>query len=405
MTVFAPDNAGPGRSRIINDPIAIQEILAILHRTAGLQIDVENNSYVIDAEVVPKGSPAKGAWGTPPPMVAPVVSNQNLERVLGQAEKDGQAEDRAKEVHEKEVAEAEISHNVTKKVASQPYAPSQREKELHEISHVPYRSWCQHCVAGKAADMPHKKQIVHEEHIPVIEFDYNFVGDRSLDDQKVTMLVAIDSVHSSLTAPIVRKKGSGDEYVMQALLNYVKQLGFAKAELKCDQEPSTVDVMYKLIDRCKNTQLVPSASPKGSKGSLGRGERGHLSVQGQVRTLRLATQEAYKTTIDANNVLMPWMTRHSAWVIDRCQPRWNGQTAYKSLRGKDYTGTVLRFAETALFHAASNSDKLTARWIKGILVGKIVETDEFLYLTEEGAKRSRSVKRLTENEVWDSAFL
>ena len=83
MTVFAPDNAGPGRSRIINDPIAIQEILAILNRTAGLQIDVENNSYVIDAEVVPKGSPAKGAWGTPPPMVAPVVSNQNLERVLG----------------------------------------------------------------------------------------------------------------------------------------------------------------------------------------------------------------------------------------------------------------------------------------------------------------------------------
>ena len=117
-------------------------------------------------------------------------------------------------------------------------------------------------MAGKAADMPHKKQIVNEEHIPVIEFDYNFVGDRSLDDQKVTMLVAIDSVHSSLTAPMVRKKGSGDEYVMQALLNYVKQLGFAKAELKCDQEPSTVDVMYKLIDRCKSTQLVPSASPK-----------------------------------------------------------------------------------------------------------------------------------------------
>ena len=133
------------------------------------------------------------------------------------------------------------------------------------------------------------------------------------------MLVAIDSVHSSITAPMVRKKGSGDEYVMQALLNYVKQLGFAKAELKCDQEPSTVDVMYKLIDRCKSTQLVPSASPKGSKGSLGRGERGHLSVQGQVRTLRLATQEAYKITIDANHVLMPWMTRHSAWVIDRCQ--------------------------------------------------------------------------------------
>ena len=105
------------------------------------------------------------------------------------------------------------------------------------------------------------------------------MGDRSSDEKAVTMLVAVDNVHRSITAPVVRKKGSGDEYVTQALLNYIKQLGFPKVQLKCDQEPSTVDVMNKLIDRCKETVLVPSATPKGSKGSLGRGVRGHLSVQ------------------------------------------------------------------------------------------------------------------------------
>ena len=140
------------------------------------------------------------------------------------------------------------------------------------------------CVAGEATDRPHKQQLRgDDEHIPVIEFDYNFIGSQTESEKKVTMLVAIDSVHSSTTAPMVRRKGSGDEYVMQALLNYVKQLGFPKAELKCDQEPSTVDIMNELIERCKSTQLIPTASPKGSKGSLGRGERGHLSVQGQVR--------------------------------------------------------------------------------------------------------------------------
>ena len=37
-----------------------------------------------------------------------------------------------------------------------------------------------------------------------------------------------------------------------------------------------------MIRWCKSTNLVPYASPKASKGSLGRGERAHLSVQGQM---------------------------------------------------------------------------------------------------------------------------
>jgi hypothetical protein len=75
------------------------------------------------------------------------------------------------------------------------------------------------------------------------------------------------------------------------------------------------------------------------------------------------------------------------------------------MRGKDYSGPMLRFAETAMFHPAGSTDKLAARWVEGIYVGKIVETDEFLYLTENGTKSSRSVKRLPESEACDTAFL
>ena len=51
------------------------------------------------------------------------------------------------------------------------------------------------------------------------------------------------------------------------------RLGLVKAELKCDQEPSTLDVANALIKRCQSTALIVTATPKGSKGSLGRGER------------------------------------------------------------------------------------------------------------------------------------
>ena len=36
--------------------------------------------------------------------------------------------------------------------------------------------------------------------------------------------------------------GGQDDYVMQSFQNYIDRLCLVRAELKCDQEPSTLDV-------------------------------------------------------------------------------------------------------------------------------------------------------------------
>ena len=36
-----------------------------------------------------------------------------------------------------------------------PEGPSQREIEDHMANHIPFRSWCPFCVAGKAVSGPH----------------------------------------------------------------------------------------------------------------------------------------------------------------------------------------------------------------------------------------------------------
>ena len=43
---------------------------------------------------------------------------------------------------------------------------------------------------------------------------------------------------------------------MQSFQNYIDRLGLVKAELKCDQEPSTLDVANALIKRCQSTSLI-----------------------------------------------------------------------------------------------------------------------------------------------------
>ena len=42
------------------------------------------------------------------------------------------------------------SEGVAPKVARDPGRPTAQDRTAHEVTHVPYRSWCKHCVRGRA---------------------------------------------------------------------------------------------------------------------------------------------------------------------------------------------------------------------------------------------------------------
>ena len=50
--------------------------------------------------------------------------------------------------------------------------PSVAEIEEHNLTHVPFRDWCEFCVEGKASSHPHTKRKVTENEVPVISMDY-----------------------------------------------------------------------------------------------------------------------------------------------------------------------------------------------------------------------------------------
>ena len=199
------------------------------------------------------------------------------------------------------------------------------------------------------------------------------------------MMVATDSTRGSIFAVVARRKGGQDDYVMQSFQNYIDRLGVVKAELKCDQEPST-DVANALITRCQSTALTVTATPKGSKGRLGRGERANLISQGQLRAFPETVSMKYKTEVGPDHVLMDWMVRHCAWYVNNFQVKGTRRTPCRSIRGKDCTGEVGSFGEVCLGRNHSEDGaKLNMRWMRGVFVGKLDRTDEFLLLTPTGA--------------------
>ena len=205
-----------------------------------------------------------------------------------------------------------------------PYEPTKEERQSHEATHCPFRAWCEICVKAKSPDGKHA-QVVNPEHVLVIEFDYAFATDVP-GGPKISMMVATDSIHGSILAVVARRKGVQDDYVMQSFQNYIDRLGLVKAEVKCDQEPSTLDVASALIKRCQSTALIVTATPKGSKGSLVRGERAKLIIQGQLRAFREAFSMKYKTEVGPDHVLMGWMVRQCARVVNNFQVKGTRRT-------------------------------------------------------------------------------
>ena len=61
--------------------------------------------------------------------------------------------------------EEEVQMGRTSKGQKPPKEPTKAEREGHERTHCPYRSWCKHCVKSRARNSPHRN-CTPEEPLP-----------------------------------------------------------------------------------------------------------------------------------------------------------------------------------------------------------------------------------------------
>ena len=71
-----------------------------------------------------------------------------------------------------EVVEAEEESQPVNSLPS-PDMPTQSEREEHDVTHHPYRSWCKHCVEGRGIEMGHRLGDDHSNRgVAIVGFDY-----------------------------------------------------------------------------------------------------------------------------------------------------------------------------------------------------------------------------------------
>ena len=307
-----------------------------------------------------------------------------------------------------------------------PGEPTERMREEHrDAAHMPFRSWCAECVAGRGTGEQHRSKSEANK-IPVLAFDYLIINrnnevyiqdeGKEVQADSLKLLVAKDTFSKATFVHAVKNKGPGeDRYAVNCLVEDLKFLGYHRVGLKCDNEPAILKLLSEVLvaqkvqvddmEHVKTThEEHPTAYDKGSNGFI---ENAIRTVQGLIRTLKLELELCLGVTIPSEHPLLRWLAEHAAWQLTTRSKGEDGLTPYSRLRGKNYAKRLVRFGERVLYKLPSDgpaapADKLQPYWRHGYVLGYSRNSPDYAVLNEETGvvKVARSIQKIPRGERW-----
>ena len=100
-----------------------------------------------------------------------------------------------------------------------PVKPTRCEVIEHNLTHLPYRSWCPDCVNRRGKALPHYSQDPEDMHqVPMVSVDYHFMGTKEDEEKSQPILATKDKGTQKVFAQVVPSKGASHPYPVKALL-------------------------------------------------------------------------------------------------------------------------------------------------------------------------------------------
>jgi len=177
--------------------------------------------------------------------------------------------------------------------------------------------------------------------------------------------------------------------------------------MKTDQE-SAIRSLVEEVKRQRTSETLVELAKRYDSQSNGIAERSVQSVEGQVRTLKLALEQHLNGKISVPHVIMTWMVEHAADLLNKFAVGEDGRTAYERIKGKKYSGEALEFGRTILYRIPCKPEggNMSERWVPGIWLGKRSVSDEHVVGLEDGSVCVTSAVRMQlDSESWDIEFV
>ena len=137
-------------------------------------------------------------------------------------------------------------------------SPSAAERLQHEITHWPYRPWCEWCVRGRAVG-PNSRKVPDDKKVtavPKAHLDYAYLQDEVIEDgdefeetgavgQSMTLMVMLETLCGSVWAYATNGKGyAADPWLTKRIHSDLVTVGMGTIRIvvKTDTEPAILDV-------------------------------------------------------------------------------------------------------------------------------------------------------------------
>ena len=166
-----------------------------------------------------------------------------------------------------------------------PSQPTQDQVDEHMLTHLPFRSWCPHCVRGKSKGGAHKRQQQEHKEVPTVVLDYTFMHENQEErEEKGMPILVVKDVNDGhrgtgmMFAMVVPSKGV-QSYAVKALADIIGQLGHHEVVLKSDGEPAIV-ALKEAAKRERKERIVIESSPVKESKSNGAVENAIQQFQG-----------------------------------------------------------------------------------------------------------------------------
>ena len=259
-----------------------------------------------------------------------------------------------------------------------PIKPTRKMIEDHEVSHIPFRSWCTACVRGRAKSAGHRRIKDRDVEVSTFSVDYGFFGSpgetplQSVAGKDLPVLIAYDRKSGGIFAHPVPHKGlmkddKVDDYPVKVLAKDLDRLGYKKVNGKSDQEPALLAVCNAVKVLWKG-EWIPERAPIGEKASNGEVERAVQTVHGLARTLKEHVEQYARMVLDPKNPMLAWLVEYCATLHFMYHRGSDGMTPYQRVKGKEWQIQLPPFGESVEFKKRTRH-KLESRWEGGLFSG------------------------------------